>query len=69
MSESIPISDAKKMRSGVNVEAEVISKGEPRTVNLKTGGTVDVCDATIANGDGTEAVSYTHLTLPTKRIV
>ena len=45
MSESIPISDAKKMRSGVNVEAEVIGKGEPRTVNLKTGGTVDVCDA------------------------
>ena len=54
MSESIPISDAKKMRSGVNVEAEVIGKGEPRTVNLKTGGTVDVCDATISNSDGTE---------------
>ena len=44
----------KKMRSGVNVDAEVIGKGEPRTVNLKTGGTVDVCDATISNGDGTE---------------
>tara|TARA_A100000164_G_scaffold365308_1_gene384725 strand:- start:713 stop:1093 length:381 start_codon:yes stop_codon:yes gene_type:complete len=55
MSESIPISEAKKMRSGVNVEAEVIGKGDPRTVNLKSGnGTVDVCDATIANGDGTE---------------
>ena len=54
MSESIPISEAKKMRSGVNVEAEVIGKGDPRTVNLKTGGTVDVCDATISNGDGTE---------------
>ncbi len=26
MSESIPISDAKKMRSGVNVEAEVIEQ-------------------------------------------
>jgi len=54
MSEFIPISDAKKMRSGVNVEAEVKSKGEPRTVNLKSGGTVDVCDAVISNGDGTE---------------
>ena len=54
MSERQDISDAKKMRSGVNVEAEVIGKGEPRTVNLKTGGTVDVCDATIANGDKTE---------------
>ena len=54
MSESIPISEAKKTKSGVNVEAEVISKGEPRTVNLKTGGTVDVCDAVISNADGTE---------------
>ena len=55
MSESIPISEAKKMRSGVNVAAEVIGKGDPRTVHLKSGnGTVDVCDATIANGDGTE---------------
>ena len=54
MSEFIPISDAKKMRSGVNVEAEVKSKGEPRTVNLKSGGTVDVCDAVISNADGTE---------------
>ena len=51
MSESIPISEAKKTKSGVNVEAEVISKGEPRTVNLKTGGTVDVCDAVIADGE------------------
>jgi len=54
MSEFIPISDAKKMRSGVNVEASVKSKGDPRTVNLKSGGTVDVCDAIIANGDETE---------------
>ena len=54
MSESIPISDAKKMRSGVNIKAEIIDKGEPRTVNLKSGGTVDVCDATISNSDGTE---------------
>ena len=54
MSESMPISEAKKTKSNVNVEAEVISKGEPRTVNLKTGGTVDVCDAVISNADGTE---------------
>lgn len=54
MSEFIPISDAKKMRSGVNVEAVVKSKGDARTVNLKSGGTVDVCDAIIVNGDETE---------------
>ena len=50
----MPISDAKKMRSSVNVSAEVQSKGESRTVNLKSGGTVDVCDAIIANGDKSE---------------
>ncbi len=54
MSEFIPISEAKKMRSGVNVEAEVTSKGDPRTLNLKSGGTIDVCDAVIANGEKTE---------------
>ncbi|MDH3313000.1 MAG: DNA-binding protein [Nitrosopumilus sp.] len=51
MAEFIPISQAKKMRSGVNVNAEVKSKGDPRTVNLKSGGTVDVCDAIISNGE------------------
>ena len=51
MTEFIPISQAKKMRSGVNVNAEVKSKGDPRTVNLKSGGTVDVCDAIISNGE------------------
>ena len=54
MSEFIPISEAKKMRSGVNIEAEVIGKGDPRTVNLKSGGTIDVCDAIITNGEKTE---------------
>jgi replication factor A1 len=54
MSEFIPISEAKKMRSGVNIEAEVTEKGEPRTVNLRSGGTIDVCDAVIANGEKTE---------------
>lgn len=44
------VSQVKKMRSGINLQAEVKSKGEPRTVNLKTGGTVDVCDAVISDG-------------------
>ena len=50
MADFISISQAKKMRSGVNVKTEVKSKGDPRTVNLKTGGTVDVCDAVISDG-------------------
>ncbi len=54
MEDFVDISEAKKMRSGVNVEAEVTSKPEARTVNLKSGGTIDVCDAIISNGDKTE---------------
>ncbi len=54
MVEYIPISQARKMRSGVNAKAEVKSKGDPRTVNLKNGGTVDVCDAVISDGETEE---------------
>lgn len=52
MVEFTPISQAKKMRSGINARASVKSKGDTRTVNLRAGGTVDVCDAIIADGDG-----------------
>ena len=44
------VAEVKKMRSGINLKAEVKSKGDPRTVNLKTGGTVDFCDAVISDG-------------------
>ena len=54
MADSVAISEAKRMRSSVNVEAEIISKPEPRTVNLKNGGTIEVCDAVIANADKSE---------------
>ena len=50
MAEFQSVSQVKKMRSGINLKAEVKSKGEPRTVNLKAGGTVDVCDAVISDG-------------------
>ena len=51
MAEPMSISQAKTMRSGVNVSAKVKSKSEPRTVNLKSGGTIQVCDAVIYDGD------------------
>jgi len=54
MSEVHTVAQAKTMRSGVNVEANVKSKSDPRTVNLKSGGTIDVCDAVIADADGEE---------------
>lgn len=50
MAEFQSVAEVKKMRSGINLKAEVKSKGDPRTVNLKTGGTVDVCDAVISDG-------------------
>lgn len=50
MAEFQSVSQVKKMRSGINLKAKVKSKGEPRTVNLKTGDTVDVCDAVISDG-------------------
>lgn len=50
MAEFQSVAQVKKMRSGINLKAEVKSKGDPRTVNLKTGGTVDVCDAVISDG-------------------
>ena len=54
MSEVHSVAQAKTMRSGVNVEANVKSKSDPRTVNLKSGGTIDVCDAVIADAEGEE---------------
>ena len=46
------ISEAKNMRSGVNIEALVENKSEVRTVNLKSGGDAKVCDATIKDDSG-----------------
>ncbi len=43
---------AKNMRSGVNLQAKVDRKGEPRTVNLKSGGTIEVCDAYLVDEAG-----------------
>ena len=54
MVEFLPIAQVKKMRSNINTKATVDSKGEPRTVNLKSGGTIQVCDAVIKDGDSEE---------------
>jgi replication factor A1 len=42
MEESQPISQVRNMRSGIN------TKG---VVNLKSGGTIDVCDAVMSDGE------------------
>ena len=51
MEESQPISEVKNMRSGINTKGVVKSMGDPRTVNLKSGGTIDVCDAVMSDGE------------------
>lgn len=43
---------AKGMTSGVNFEGKLTRKGEVRTVNLKRGGTADVCDMTLTDAGG-----------------
>jgi len=43
--------EAKQMRSGINVQAKVVDKGEVRTVNSKFGET-KVCDAWMEDESG-----------------
>ena len=50
----IPVSQVKNARSGINTRARVKSKPDPRTVNLKRGGTAKVCDLVISDGDTDE---------------
>jgi replication factor A1 len=51
------ISDLRGEQSRVDVEGEVIEKGEVRTVNLRAGGTSTVADATIKDDTGTIKLS------------
>jgi replication factor A1 len=53
----LKISDLKGELSRVDVEGEVIEKGETRTVNLRAGGTSTVADATIKDDSGTIKLS------------
>ncbi len=46
--------EAKNMRNGINIEGTVERKGEPRTVNTKTGSTIQVCDAFLVDETGGE---------------
>ena len=46
------IADLKGEVSRVDVEGEVVEKGEVRTVNLRAGGTSTVADATIKDDSG-----------------
>jgi len=46
------IAEAKNMRSKIDVTGKVIHKGEPRSVNMKSGGSIDVCECMLADDTG-----------------
>lgn len=48
----VTIEQAKNMRNKIDIEGTVERKGEPRTVNKRDGGTVDVCDAFLVDESG-----------------
>ncbi len=54
MTEFVTADVAKTMNSGVNFKGALKSKGQSRTVNLKRGGTVNVCDMVLADEAGTD---------------
>lgn len=45
---------AKNMRSGIDIEGRVDRKSDVRTVNMKQGGTIDVCDAYLIDDESGE---------------
>ncbi len=53
MSEAeIPISQVQNQRNKINTRGTLKSKGEVRNVNMRAGGTIDVCDAVISDDSG-----------------
>lgn len=46
------IADLKNEQSKVDVEGEIVEKGESRSVNLRAGGQSDVADCTIKDDTG-----------------
>lgn len=46
------IADLKGEQSKVDVEGEIVEKGDVRTVNLRAGGTSNVADCTIRDDSG-----------------
>lgn len=51
------IADIKGEQSKVDVEGEVVEKGDVRTVNLRAGGQSNVCDCTVRDETGSIKLS------------
>jgi len=52
LSEFVSISEVLNMRNRINTKGVIKSKGEVRNVNLKSGGTIEVCDAILSDETG-----------------
>ena len=52
MTDFVTTKQATLMRSGVNIAGEITKISDSRTVNLKSGGTIDEADATLSDNDG-----------------
>lgn len=48
----VTTAEAKNMRNKIDIEGTVERMEEPRTVNLKMGGTTDVCNAFLVDAAG-----------------
>jgi ssDNA-binding replication factor A large subunit len=57
----LKIADLKGEQSRVDIEGEVVEKGEPRTVNLRAGGQSDVADCTIRDDTGVTRLTRSTL--------
>lgn len=54
----VDTSQAKQMRSKINIEGTISGKGEIRSINKKDGGTTAVCDAKLTDGSGEIKVTF-----------
>ncbi len=54
----VDTSQAKQMRSKINIEGTIKSKEDVRTINKKDGGTLDVCDALLTDDSGEIKITF-----------
>jgi len=54
----VDTSQAKQMRSKINIEGTIKSKEDVRTINTKAGGTLSVCDALLTDGSGEIKITF-----------
>ena len=54
----VATTEAKQMKSKINIEATIIRKTEIRTINTKAGSTLKVCDAILTDNAGEIKITF-----------